>query len=202
MILAAEKWTSNADLIADCAELGYLRSDWLTLDPTYGRGNWWKKWRPDQLVTHDLKLDGVDFRRLPELDNTFDAITFDPPYVAPGGRRTSSVSDFNDRFGLHSTPATPALLQVLINEGLAEMHRVLKPKGFLLVKCKDYINGGRLFMGTHKTLTHALELGFECVDRLEHLAGTGPQPPNRRQVHARRNFSTLFVLSKGTRWHS
>jgi hypothetical protein len=35
-ILAATSWRSNAELIADCAALGYLRANWLTLDPTYG----------------------------------------------------------------------------------------------------------------------------------------------------------------------
>lgn len=39
--MAIGGWANNAELIADCARLGYLRSDWLTLDPTYGNGRFW-----------------------------------------------------------------------------------------------------------------------------------------------------------------
>lgn len=80
-ILAATKWRSNAELIRDVVRLGYLREDSVTLDATFGRGIWWKLWRPNILITHDIRQDGVDFRNLPESDNTFDVAVFDPPYV-------------------------------------------------------------------------------------------------------------------------
>src|SRR5207249_1917773 len=35
-VMAISDRTTNAELIADCAALGYLRDDWRTLDPTYG----------------------------------------------------------------------------------------------------------------------------------------------------------------------
>lgn len=242
-VLAAHAWPTNADLIADVARLGYLRAEWVTLDPTFGRGIWWKKWRPDELVAHDLAIDGVDFRDLPYADDTFDAVAFDPPYIAPGGRATSTLgairrgpvteridngrgpkrrtregSDFHDRYGLVDAPKTPAGVQELLEQGLAEVGRVVKPGGVVLVKCQDYITSGRLWLGTHRTLSHALELGFDVVDRLEHVAGVRPQPGNRTrkhtacngagcdaeecddgrvpsgQQHARRNLSTLFVF--------
>jgi tRNA G10 N-methylase Trm11 len=197
IVLAANRWVGNAELIEDCARLGYLHKEWLTLDPTYGRGVWWKNWRPDNLVTHDLHtLDDVDFRDLPEPDSHFDAVAYDPPYVCVGGRTTTGIPDMHDRFGLTAAPRTPADLQELINAGLDEMYRVLKPKGFLLTKCQDYISSGKLWIGTHHTLTHALGLGFTLFDRLEHIGNPRPQPPRPRQVHARRNLSTLFVFRK------
>ena len=85
-------------------------------------------------------------------------------------------------------------MQDQINDGLTEMVRVVKPGGIVLVKCQDYVSSGRLWLGTHHTLTHALRLGCECVDRLEHHGEPRPQPPGRRVLHARRNLSTLFVL--------
>lgn len=194
-ILAASRWRDNAALIADMASLGYLQRDWLTLDPTYGRGLWWTRWRPDQLVTHDLRSDGVDFRALPEPEGSFDAAVFDPPYIAPGGRESSTVEDFNDRYGLHETPATPTELQAVIDAGVSELCRVLRPGGMLLVKCQDY-QSSNLWIGTHHVLTHALALGFVCIDRLEHLRNIQPQPGGRTQRHARRNLSTLLVLRK------
>ncbi len=194
LVLAAQPWNSNAELIADCARLGYLRDDDHILDPTYGRGVWWKVWRPEKLTTHHQPDDGIDFRALPHSDGTFDAVAFDPPYVCPGGRKTSSIKAMHGAYGMDGEDfRTPRELQDIIDAGVLEMRRVVKPRGIVLVKCKDYIWSGCLFAGTHFTLTGALDGGFELVDRLEHIGTPGPQSQTR-QVHARRNLSTLFVF--------
>jgi len=203
-ILAAQRWTSNAELIADCARLGYLRAEWRILDPTYGKGTWWKVWRPDNLVTHDLALDGVDFRSLPHEEGSFDAAVFDPPYVCTGGRTTTTMPEFAARYGLTTTPRTPSELQDMNNDGLLEIWQMVRKGGMVLVKCQDYVSSGKLWMGTHRTLTAALAMRFELVDRLEHIGNPRPQPSNRTradgkpvvQQHARRNLSTLLVLRK------
>lgn len=193
-MLAASSWPTNAHMIEDCARLGYLKYEDRVLDPTYGRGVWWQRWRPTVLVTHDIRQDGVDFRDLPYEDDEFDAAVFDPPYVSVGGRKTTGLPDMHDRFGLGDAPGSPAGVQALINGGLVEVARVVKPRGLVLVKCQDYISSGKFWPGTHKTTAYALGLGLEIVDRLEHVAGVRPQPPGRRQVHARRNLSTLLVF--------
>lgn len=200
-VLAATAWNTNADMILSCVELGYLRKEWLTLDPTYGKGNWWTKWRPDNLVTSDINdVEPVDFRCLPPVyADHFDAVAFDPPYVCIGGRKTTGIPKMHEAYGLTEAPRTPADLQDLIDEGLVEMHRVVRPGGIVLVKCQDYVSSGKLWPGTHYTLQFAESAGFTLVDRLEHISGVRPQPPGRRQVHARRNLSTLFVLQKAKR---
>lgn len=198
-MLAATAWPTNADLIVDCVKLGYLADTDHVLDPTYGRGKWWTKWRPEKLTHHNRSKDGTDFRGLPYPGGSFDAIAYDPPYVCVGGRKTSGLQDYFQRYGMADTPDTPRGLQSLIDQGLVEMHRLVKPGGIVLVKCQDYVSSGRLWLGTHLTLGHALAQGFECIDRLEHVGSARPQPPGRRQVHARRNLSTLFVLRKPTR---
>lgn len=199
-VLAASRWATNADLIADCHRLGYLQPGDLVLDPTHGRGVWWKNWQPDRLVTLDAatpaQLAG-DFRHLPFAAATFDAVAYDPPYVSVGGRKTTGIPDFHNRFGLTTAPRSPRELQYLINVGLTETHRVVRPRGIVLVKCQDYVSSGKLWLGTHHTLTHALALKFSVLDRLEHIGDPRPQPGGRRQVHARRNLSTLFVLQAG-----
>jgi hypothetical protein len=176
----------------------------IAADVTYGRGVWWSRISLEDWFTeftrHDVKLDGVDFRNLPEPDGSFGLIAFDPPYVCTGGRKTSTLAskkapeaspdedqpaDFLDRYGLFDAPRTPAGVQELINDGLTEVHRVLDVDGLALVKCKDYIWSGRLFPGTHYTLTHALNVGFELVDRFEHIGNPGPQPLDRKCPNCR-----------------
>lgn len=236
-ILAASDWSTNAALIADVWTLHVVPrfGDMpAVLDPTYGRGLWWPTVRQAygvlDIVAHDLRGDGVDFRHLPHPDASFDVVAFDPPYVCVGGRRTTTIRDMHDRYGLTDTPSTPHALHDMNMAGLDEARRVIRRRGLALVKCQDYVTSGRLWPETHYTLEHALLHGWSLVDRLEHIGHRRPQPTDdkcrqcidgtistwdperreyvdgpcdrcggvgripRRQVHARRNLSTLFVL--------
>lgn len=191
-IMAAASWPTNADLIADVARL-YFSEVETVLDVTYGRGAWWRKYHPPILLAHDLyNLDGVDFRNLPEAADAVEVIAFDPPYVSMGGRETSTLPDMTDRYGMLNAPRTPSDLRFYIREGLEECARV--SSHLILVKCQDYISSGRYQPATHWLLEDAGKLGLEILDRFEHITRPRPQPPGRRQVHARRNLSTLFVL--------
>lgn len=220
VVLAANNWASNAELIEDVAQLGYLKRDDRVLDPTYGRGTWWKNWSPRNLVTHDIKIDGVDFRQLPYGDGEFDAVAYDPPYVSVGGRSTTGMPDFQSRYGMTDAPSSPREVQMLINTGLIEVRRVTRHDGIILVKCQDYISSGHLWAGTHYTLEFALGLSLDLLDRFEHVGRSRPQPDRTRkcsacgggddvcsqcggtgrvmseQQHARRNLSTLFVFKR------
>lgn len=196
----ATRWRDNGALIADVARLGYLRREWLTLDPTFGEGTWWRQWRPDRLVTHHYPTDGTDFCDLPHPDKFFDAVAFDPPYVARGGRSTAGVElrSTNARYGLDDCPATPEELQELIDVGVGEMGRVLKPGGILLVKCQDYVSSGDVFLGTVKTYQWASKIGFKLEDYFDMLTRPRPQP-HRVQRRARANTSRLWVFRKARR---
>lgn len=187
-ILAATRWPANADLIVACAELGYLRADWRTLDPTWGRGRWWTKWTPADLVTHDLKLDGVDFRHLPHRDGEFDAVAFDPPYKLNG----TPTGDVDERYGVDVVRSWQDRHR-LIRDGITECARVLRRDGVLLLKCQDQVCSGHVRWQTDEFTRHAESFGLVKVDRFDLLGGR-PQPQGRRQIHARRNTSTLLVF--------
>lgn len=189
------KTKRNGPLIFAAATL-WIDPDDRVLDVTYGRGLFWTDYLPDHLTTHDKAIDGVDFRHLPHDDQTFDVVVFDPPYIAPGGRDTSSIPGFLDRYGLADAPKTTRELELLIWDGMVEARRVLTPKGRLFVKCMDYITGGAYQQGRHTVVSYALELGLEQVDEFIHYSGIGPQPKRARQLHSRRAHSFLCIFQK------
>lgn len=207
----------NADLIAEVARL-WIRGDDLVVDATYGRGLFWERYRPARLVAHDIGLDGVDFRDLPEKDRTVDVVVLDAPYTSVGGRETSTLPDFNNRYGLKDAPKTPAGVDRLIGVGIAEACRVLHDRksgrhvGLLMVKCADYVSGGHFHQGHRNAQNVAARLGMEQIDEFVHASGTGPQPAEnldgtkRRQVTSRRAHSFLCVFANtqwnpGDRWY-
>jgi hypothetical protein len=191
---------TNGPLIAAAARL-WIRGGDQVLDVTYGKGNFWTEYRPTNLIAHDkYKLDGVDFRQLPEPDCSIDVVIFDPPYIAQGGRETSGIKHMLDAYGLHDVPKTPRENRELIAAGMKEGFRVLSAGGRLLVKCMDYINGSEFQMGHHHVVSTALELGMEQVDEFVHYSGKGPQPTLTRsgaprgQYHSRRAHTFLCVF--------
>lgn len=196
-VRAATAWTTNADLIADCARLGYLHTDWRTLDPTWGAGTWWKKWRPLHLTGHDIDPakapDGrsTDFRDLPHPDGRFLAVAFDPPYKLNG----TPTHEVDDRYGVAGGYTSRADRHQLMLDGAEECARVLAPGGYLLWKCQDQVNGGHVRWQTDLATEKARRLGLTKVDALLMLGGR-PQSKDRRQLHARRNYSSLLIFRK------
>jgi hypothetical protein len=190
-VLAAYRWKSNAELIADVARLGYL--DGRVLDATYGEcAVFWKVWRPADFTGHDVKIDGHDFTRLPYEPETFDAVVFDPPYKL-NGRPDPKV---DARYGV-DVPATPQARIDLIELGVRRLTWLVKPAGHLLVKCMDQVCCGRMWWQTDLVTKWATELGFEKVDRFDLLGKHRPQPmEGRKQKHAHGRPSTLLVFRR------
>lgn len=191
---------TNADLILDAHRLRYLRNDDVILDATYGRGVMWRRWTPlrGTLMTNDLLREAHtqthhDFRWLPYTDRAFDAVVFDPPYKLNG---TPSTDDVDARYGV-DTYTRWQDRYALIEDGLVECARVAKRT--LLVKCMDQVVSGRVRWQTHDFVNHVhAYTGMRLVDEL-HLPGSREQPAGRRQVHARRNYSTLLVFNRERR---
>ena len=206
-VLEAQVWETNSDLIQAVFDIHVWPKPWAkvvdgieVMDVTYGRGLWWN-WTTMAMgfTSHDIRHDGVDFRNLPEANRSMDVIAFDPDYVAIGGRATSTIHEFNDRYGLTVKDyETPRALQETINAGITECARVLRPQGILMVKCATYISSGKPWLGEYHTIGHGLDCGLKVEDIFVHISGTGPQParPDSRQQHARSNSSRLIVFRK------
>lgn len=221
LVLAADRWRTNGEMIDAVAKLEWIHKTDRVLDLTYGEGVWWDTWQPNDGIVA-LPAD-ADFRATGLQSRCADVIAFDPPYVAPGGRDTSTIAAFNARYGLTVTPKNPGALQRgLINPGLDECKR-LAPR-IVIAKCMDYVSGGHLWLGSHHTVAYALSIGFRVCDKLERVSdSTMPQPGDRtrkcpacrrealvidscvtcdatgrvatRQQHARRNITTMWVLT-------
>lgn len=191
-ILAIGDWSTNADLIAGAAALGYIEGR--CLDLTYGEGAFWRTYRPEDLCTNDL-LKPADFhydgRATGFDDKTFDTVVWDPPYKLAGGRGWGD----NAMDGLYGTEvyASRQSVHTLLNDGVTEAVRL--SRRWVLVKCQDQVNAGKIRWQTDEVTAHALSLGLEKVDSMM-LRRWRPQPAGRRQLHARRNYSTLLVFRK------
>lgn len=191
-VFAAQKWTTNAAMIADVAKLGYL--DGRVLDATYGEGNFWSDWKPEELVTNDLFKPadhGHSYREFPiRWECSFDSVVFDPPYKLNG---TPALGEFDDRYGVEKPMNREERLED-IRLGAVECHRVARR--LVLVKCQDQVEGGKVRWQTDLVTRAVEELGAIKVDRFDFLYDPRPQPGDRRQVTARRNYSTLLVFRR------
>jgi hypothetical protein len=189
-VLASHSWPTNGHLIADVAKLGYIKSDDLVLDLTYGEGVWWKQWRPS-VLTH-LHRHGADFRDTKFRDGLFDVVAFDPPYKLNG--RPDPMID--ERYGVHERATTAERLE-LIQGGIYEAARVVQPGGIVLVKCQDQVVSGAIVWQTHIVYQAAWMVGLEQVDRFDMTGHHRKQPmEGRRQQHAHGRPSTLLVFRK------
>lgn len=189
VVLASSDWKTNGHLIADVARLGYIRPDDAVCDLTYGRGTWWKVWRPDVLVTLD---DEVDFRSTGFADDVFDVVTFDPPYKL-NGRPDPKI---DERYGVHERASTAERLD-LMREGLHEAARITKSGGYVLAKCQDQVVSGAIVWQTHILHQAAHMVGMDQVDRFDMTGQHRKQPmEGRTQRHAHGRPSTLLVFQK------
>lgn len=193
--------TTNAQAIADAAKLGYLPGR--VLDMTFGLGRFWTIWRPDNLTTNDIDPNrptdlSVNYRGLNLLETValfggrqaFDTVVFDPPYKL-NGQAGSHASDA--AYGV-ATTGTEADRMGGIHDGVAVACELASR--FVLVKCQDQVVSGRKVWQTDDVTVWATAFGrFRKVDQLL-VQGYRAQPPGRRQLHARQDFSTLLVFER------
>ena len=175
----------------------------LVADVTYGKGVFWKQVPKGayDLRTSDLRT-GVDCRKLPYGDTTFDCVVFDPPYMhTPGGTAHQNHQNFEHYYYNNGTENGgkkyhEAVLDLYFR-GAREALRVLRPEGIYIVKCQDEVcaNQQRL---THVEIINELSaMGFTVEDLFVVLRRNRPGVSRLlRQVHARKNHSYFLVFRK------
>lgn len=184
-ILAADYYVNNARLFEAAAKL-WIKPDDVVVDPTYGKGVFYKRFRPANLLAFDLDVAkspggiSVDFRKMPITDASVDVVVFDPAYVVPGGRETSTIGEMNEAYGTGTTEANLASQWIVITDGLVECVRVLRPRGIIMVKCMNYISSAS-YHNIHADMIELMRsLGLKQVDQFMLVKKSGgPQPKNR-----------------------
>lgn len=222
-VCAATKWKSNAEMILDIVELGYIRPTDRVIDLTFGGGKWWTLYQHPGLFWANLSpddgldeippyMDGWtcrDFREFGEIldhavieNGGFDVTVFDPDYVSMGGRATSGMPEFMDRYGLRNSASTPELLQKDNERGLAEAMRITKPGGLILAKCAPYISSGVRKEGDWWARDAALAMGLTVHDMLIHVGNVRAQPKDGPCKKCRGTGEVVFTDPDGTiaRW--
>lgn len=204
VVMSFGSWRNNAELIRDAVvPLGYLKREWIVLDPTYGKGNFWSLWKPDELHASDLyprgigsdphqKIVKMDFRYLLWTDNTFDATVFDPPYKLNG---TGGSHPSDEAYGVADPYMSIEYRHEMIRLGLDECVRVTRVGGHILLKCQNQVSSGKIRWQVLEFAQEAEFMGAELIDMF-HLPSYRPQPSGRKQKHSRQNYSTLLVFRK------
>jgi hypothetical protein len=180
-------------------------------DVTYGKGVFWKRIPRDayDLVPSDITT-GIDCRKLPYADHSFDCVVFDPPYMhTPGGTAHVGHQSYeayyaNNRAGNGSSKKYHDAVLDLYFQTAREARRVLHGEGIFIVKCADEVCANRQRL-THVELINGFApLGFVVEDIFVLVRRNKPGMSRViRQVHARKNHSYFVVFRRSNgraRW--
>ncbi len=200
-IMSIDTWKSNGQLIADCHRLKYIHDLDTVLDCTYGHGVFWTEWKPKGYLFHGCDAnpekspdspEGVDFRKMPFDDESFDVVVFDPPYKLNG----RPDPDVDERYGVDVLSRWQDRWE-LIYEGLAECTRVARRR--VLCKVQAQVCSGKVRWQDIEIINMAEVHGFGLRDRFQFLSYRG-QPTGTSQKTARQNASQLLVLERDWKW--
>ncbi len=205
----------DAELVRDILDL-YARGP-RVLDMTYGHGGFWRYARSSErtVIGLDKRIgtDAIDQERKPELvtklvagdylalpfaDRSFDAVTFDPPFITHPG----NGSKMADRYTSFDT--YDELLDSCAG-ARDEALRVLVAGGVAVVKCMDWVEGRTVWRWLHFDLmcSWTSTSRFRLVDLLINARPTSLRNPNvQRQTHAKRAHTYFLVFQAVRRLRS
>lgn len=193
-VLAADpRWRHNGDLVWAVAALGWMPGP--VIDLTFGRGRFWKSWRPEDFTTNDLNPDrgadlAHDYTSLPsELHGRFRTVVFDPDYKDTG--TASKLSDNADygvsgRVGMGSTGRMDKVLA-----GATQAALVAEVGGWVHVKCQNQTARFRFNDHAGRVVAHLEGLGLRHVAEWQFVNGS-PRPHSGATVTPRNNTSQLL----------
>lgn len=208
-VLVSAHVGGNAEIFPRILELHVPKGSKIA-DVTWGQGVFWRN-VPDgayDVRGTDLKT-GVDCRKLPYKDGSFDCIVFDPPYMEGFFRREKSHlggsgthSAFRRAYsnGAETPEGGPKWHAAVVNlyvEGGREAARVLRGNGILIVKCQDEVSANRQWLTHVEIINEYSKMGFYARDLFVVVRPNQPGVSRLiKQVHARKNHSYFLVFQK------
>lgn len=177
------------------ANIIFLHTGPIECDVTYGRGGFYHH-LPRPRLCFDLQPSSpgvieADVRCLPLPSNSQANVIFDPPFLLKSG----SGSIMKQRFG-----RIDGLVKDLWDfyfQAMIEIHRILRPGGYLVFKCQDMVSS-RINNFSHSEIYNmARTLGFCPKDLFILLAKTRMiSPLHKKQQHCRKFHSYFWVFRK------
>ena len=178
----------------------------IELDPTYSKGNFYKKGIKAPKYKYDIEpqlseVVKANAEHLPLEDECINTIMFDPPFLATTGKSLLIKNDsnkINKRFGVY--PTEKKLHRFYIN-ALKEFHRLLKNNGILIFKCQDKVSSGKQYFSHNFIINEAEKLGFYTKDMFILLAKNRivADWQLKNQKNARKFHSYFLVFEKSKR---
>ena len=133
----------------------------------------------------------ADYKNLPSSDGEFGSLVWDPPFVC-GTHVKSEMYVMGAKFSMYRNIAD---LQKDYSGAIKEFSRVLKNKGWLIVKCQDTVHGRKNYFNHILVHDLAVENGFRPID-LFILLSRNRFSAVERQNHCRKFHSYFWVFKK------
>jgi hypothetical protein len=179
-------------------------------DVTFGTGVFWKNvdLSKYKLISSDIAT-GIDCRKLPYENESFDAVVLDPPYMEgllrnnkdhkAGGGSHSAFREYysNGDEVNHEGPKWHGAVTDLYYKAGTEGFRVLKDNGVFIVKCQDEVSANRQWLTHVEIINHYEQLGFYTKDLFVVVRQNRAVIARlKKQIHARKNHSYFLVFIK------
>ena len=185
----------NGEILTAVSEI-FLRGGWYDADVTYGKGAFWKGLqRPGRCSDlHPLFPDVVqdDSTALRTYaDGSMGSIVFDPPFLFRS-RRAENTETMCRWYGYFRSYAE---LWDMYSQSLDAIRRVLRPRGFLVMKCQD-MTDSRFYCTHAAVIDYAVQNGYVLKDILVKVNRHKLQRDARQQNCAAKVHSYFLVLQK------
>lgn len=190
-------WYDQHEMIKDILNL-HLPGSGIELDPTYSKGNFYKKWVPEPKEKYDLfpqTEDTIqsDAKNLPRESSSVASIMFDPPFLV-GYTTWKQTGIIWQRFNWFRYIED---LWKWYDECLLEFHRILSSGGVLIFKCQDTVSSGKQYLSHVHIINEAEKLWFYTKDMFVLLAKNRIIWHNHHiQKHARKFHSYFLIFKK------